>query len=157
MTALSTAAAQINVPPATGWLTDLDEEQLPKLVGAMVNVTSGARTATGLITDIENGVAHIYRTDEADPLEFPVISTLYQRVPGTSMRPALARALAYQRSWDEQREELTDDDGNALNQYDYDKALGEWEWGLSDVYDDLISEAALLLFAPLTESAKAAG
>ncbi|WP_329271783.1 hypothetical protein [Streptomyces sp. NBC_01451] len=132
--------------PRYGWLADLDDQQLQGLVGAMVTVISGARAATGLLTDIEGGTARIFNERHSRPIEFRVSSTNYERVPGSPMRLALAHALVYQRAWDEQYETLTDGNGNALNMYDYDKARGEWEQGLPEVYEALMAENRRLLF-----------
>ncbi|MEU1552223.1 hypothetical protein ABZ517_05800 [Streptomyces scabiei] len=144
MTAQTTAPAV----PHSGWLADLDDQQLQGLVGAMVTVISGARATTGLLTDIEGGTANVFHERYARPIPFRVSSTNYERVPGSPMRPALAHALVYQRSWDAQYEVLTDGNGNALNMYDYDSARGAWEEGLPEFYEALMKENRRLLFTP---------
>ena len=141
-----TVQTETPTAPRCGWLVDLDDKQLQSLVGAMVTVISGARAATGLLTDIEGGTARIFNERHSRPLEFRVSSTNYERVPGSPMRPALAAALVYQRAWDEQYEVLTDGNGNARNIYDYDSARGTWEGGLPEVYEALMTEARRLLF-----------
>lgn len=133
------------IAPDSGWMADLTTKQLDSLVGAMVTVISGARAATGLLTDIEDGTARIFNERYANPIEFAVHSTNYERVPGTPMRPALAAALVYQRTWDEQYEALTVD-GDAKDIRVYDKARGAWEDGLAEVYEPLMEESRRLLF-----------
>ncbi|MEV5264751.1 hypothetical protein [Streptomyces werraensis] len=131
--------------PSAGWLQDLTEQQRNSLVGAVVHIASGARSTTGLLMEIADGVARVFRGDLGEPVEYEVSSTLYRRVPGEPARPALAHALVHQYAWDKQREELTDDRGDALNQYDYDCAKSAYEEGLSDVYDGVLAEAVRLL------------
>ncbi|MFV0135569.1 hypothetical protein ACLGIH_20495 [Streptomyces sp. HMX87] len=143
-----TTSTTPNTPPDSGWLTDLTEKQKQNLAGAKVDVFCGLRAANGLVMDIEDGVMRLFRDDHAEPLEFPVASTSYSRVPGTPMRPALARALVYQRDWEVQRASLTNDNGDALNQAQYDDALSEYEMGLPDLYDALIMEYAGAIFQP---------
>lgn len=126
--------------PDNGWLTDLTAEQQQTLVGAMLHVFSGARATTGLVTDITDGVMRLYRETRAEPIEYPLRSTAYTRIPGHRARPALARALVYQREWDTLRDALTDDNGKPLNQGDYTAACANYEDGLVDVYDALLLE-----------------
>ncbi|MGW3153791.1 hypothetical protein [Streptomyces sp. NPDC001089] len=136
------------VSPTRGWMADLTQRELQGLVGAMVHVFWNLKATTGLLLSVEDGTATIFRDDTREPLEYLATGTRYERVPGTPMRPALAHALNYQRQWDKQAETLTDDEGNALDTYDYDKAKGEWEQGLDAVYGALVQEAAGLLFVP---------
>lgn len=134
--------------PSRGWMADLTETQLRDLVGAMVHVFWNFKATTGLLLRIEDGNAYLFRDDTPEPIVYLVAGTRYKRVPGTPMRPALAAALNYQRQWDEERATLTNDNGDALNILDYDKAKGAWEQGLDDVYGPLVQEASELLFTP---------
>ncbi|MFH9731797.1 hypothetical protein [Streptomyces sp. NPDC017260] len=126
--------------PDNGWLADLTIEQQQTLVGAMLHVFSGARAATGLVTDITDGVLRLFREDRAEPIEHSTIATGYTRLPGHRTRPALARALVYQREWDRLRDSLTDDNGKPLNRDDYDTACGNYEAGVVNVYESLLLE-----------------
>ena len=135
-----------HTPPTRGWLVDLTESQRQSLVGAHVDISCNARATNGLVMDIVDGIVRIFRDDRPEPLEFAVAGSNYVRVPGTPMRPALAHALVYQRTWEARRDALTDDDGEALNQHDYDTALGNYEEGLRDVYDALIREYSAVIF-----------
>jgi hypothetical protein len=139
---------QTDTPPNTGWLVDLNEKQKQNLAGAMVNVFWNLRATTGLLIKIEDGIAHLFRSDQGEFIEYQVAGTRYERVPGTPMRPALAHGLDYQYTWQKQRDALTNDEGDAINQDDYDDALATYEQGLVSVYDDLICEASCLLFTP---------
>jgi hypothetical protein len=145
-----------DTPPGSGWLVDLNEQQKQNLVGAMVNVFWNLKATTGLLVNIEDGTAFLFRADQAGFIEYQVSGTRYERVPGHPMRPALAHALVYQRAWDEQYEALTNGHGDALNILDYDKARGEWEQRLATVYEPLMAEAADLLFQNPSEPSEAA-
>ncbi|MFE7114942.1 hypothetical protein ACFU99_05890 [Streptomyces sp. NPDC057654] len=128
--------------PGIGWFVDLDDHQLEGLIGAMVTVFSGARTATGILTDIEDGTAHIFNERYDKPATFQVFSTRYERLPGTPLRPALAAALVYQRSKDKQAVP----EGKVENAYDYDSVRGAEDEGQGAVYEALVKESIRLLF-----------
>lgn len=143
-----TAAPDIkhNLPPDHGWLVDITKEQKDNLAGAMVNAKCGAKATTGLVLGVEDDVVRLFCKDRGKPVEYLVVGTMYSRVPGTPMRPALAAALVCQHTWDVERASLTDADGNARNQYLYDSALADFEQDVARFYDDLIREYSSAVF-----------
>ncbi|MET9360456.1 hypothetical protein ABZX93_06060 [Streptomyces sp. NPDC006632] len=133
-------------PSTSGWLIDLTPEELQALVGATLTVFCGARSNTGLLTNVEEGVAYLFRPDLAEPLQYAVNGTKFERTPGTPLRPALARSLVYDREWRAKHDRLTNDDGDPLDYNDYDPALSDYEAGLVDVHDGLLMELTTQLF-----------
>lgn len=151
MTVPAQLPAQPLTAPDNGWLVDLNTQQREHLIGALVDVFCGAKATTGLLTDIEGGVVRIFRDDYPHPIEYQVCGTRYARVPNSPHRPALARALVYQREWDAIRTGLLQADGNPIHQGDYDSARAAYAVGLVDVYDALLKEAAALRFKPASQ------
>ncbi|WP_329147113.1 hypothetical protein OIU91_16425 [Streptomyces sp. NBC_01456] len=133
--------------PQGGWLTDLSEEELEHLVGAMLNVFCGARSNTGLLIRIEDGVAYLFRSDQVEPLQYAVNGTRFERTPGTPMRPALARALVYEQAWDAIDASLRNDEEEITDQGTWDHKRGDYEYGLPDVHDCLVLELTCQLFS----------
>lgn len=141
-----TELKKIKDMPDGGWLVDLDKDELKSLVGATLNVFCGARSNTGLVTKIEDGIAYLYRPDQAEPLQYAVNGTKFERTPGTPMRPALARALDYKREWTELSDSMADGAGNIAAQQEWDHARGDYEYGMPDVFESLLTELTNQLF-----------
>ena len=129
-----------------GWLIDLTREELESLLGTTLNVSSGARSNTGLVIKVAEKAIHLYRPDGGVPLIYAISSTRFNHVPGKPRRPALARCLAHELEWDQKAEangwdnDLTPTDG-------YDRARGGYEQNLVGFYPDLLKEAAKELFS----------
>ncbi|MFB7917047.1 hypothetical protein [Streptomyces sp. NPDC056061] len=143
-------------PPTSGWLVDLSEQQQNALVGSTLNVFWKQQAATGLLLSVTEGVAHLYRPDQVEPLKYLVTGTRFERVPGTPMRPALAAALRYEHLWVTRFNALLTDGElrPGVSQKHYDEKVTEYEWGLPDVFSSLVAEAAISAFTPPTMPAK---
>jgi hypothetical protein len=144
------------LPPTSGCLVDLSKEERQALAGAMINVFSNAKGATGLLVKIEDGIAFLYRHGESEFLRYPVGSTSFERVPGKPILPALASALDTDDEWEQQRDELLNEDGDAKDQRAYDDAQASHEMDLGQhIHDDLLSEMAKLVFGGFDTAAPA--
>ncbi|WP_274032640.1 hypothetical protein [Streptomyces sp. MMBL 11-1] len=140
--------------PTTGWFIDLSEEQQAELLGASLTVFCNMRATTGILTAVQDGIAYLYLPSEADPVQYPVGGSRYERVPGTPIRPALASALRYEESWRQRTKTLTDENGELLDgvdQSDYDQAEARYEAGLPGVFDSLLSESIDATFSRHTD------
>ncbi|MEV7902092.1 hypothetical protein [Streptomyces anulatus] len=143
--------------PAGGWFIDLTEEQQTDLIGVTLTTFCNMRADTGLLIQIKDGTAYLYRPDRAEPLQYPVAGSRYERVPNTPARPALASALRYEESWQTRTNTLIDENGELLDgvdHSDYDTAQDEYERGLPAIFDGLLSETVSAAFSRSTAPAK---